>query len=67
MCGHLQLFRVRQLDPQVRDLGLTLGGEHLLNRVLDTGGGLDPLHMRQNLRADRLKEIPEHELIPRNP
>jgi hypothetical protein len=52
ICGHLKFLCIRQLDPKVRDLGLTLRGEHLLNRTPDTGGGLNPLHMRQNLRAD---------------
>jgi hypothetical protein len=52
ICCHLKFLCVRQLDPQVRDLGLTLGGEQLLNRTPDTGGGLNPLQMRQNLWAD---------------
>jgi hypothetical protein len=55
------------LDPKVRDLGLTLGRKHRLNRLPYANDDLYPVDMRKNLGAIRLKEVAGNGLIPGNP
>jgi hypothetical protein len=51
----------------IGDIGLTLGVKHLLERLPDIGGMLNPMNMRENLRGEQLEEVVEDNMIPGDP
>jgi hypothetical protein len=64
---HLQFLGVGEGDQKIGDLGLALGGEHLIYGAPDAGGRLKSMHMRKNLPGERLEEVGQYDLVTREP